>query len=141
MSAKKVDARQRLRNAGLRVTRQRAAVYELLREIGGHHSADDIVARLRQRGQSVSRNSVYNVVADLQVAGLVMCADVGPGRALYEVSDTWHHHFVCRTCGEVLDVSCLEGQKPCLEPTSDAPGEIDEAQVIFRGVCHDCGSR
>ena len=82
--------------------------------------------------------SVYNVVADLQAAALVMSADVGPGRALYEVAETWHHHFVCRVCGAITDVPCVRGKKPCLDPPAALAGTVEEAQVIFRGVCAAC---
>ena len=50
-------------------------------------------------------------VADDGIAGAIT------GRALYEVNDVWHHHFVCRHCGEVEDVPCLKGRKPCLTPS------------------------
>lgn len=131
---------ERLRGADLRATRPRILVYRTLSEIGGHLSVDEVVAALRDRGEDLPRMSVYNVVADLEAAGLVMCADTGPGRALYEVSDVWHHHFVCRVCRAVTDVPCWSGKKPCLEPPTSLPGTIDEAQIIFRGVCKKCGT-
>lgn len=127
-----------MRQAGLRATRTRVLVYETLRAAGGHRSVDDLVSLIRMRGHEVTRMSVYNVVADLQQAALVMCADVGPGRALYEVAEHWHHHFVCRVCGAITDVPCVRGKKPCLEPPSAVEGTVDEAQVIFRGVCATC---
>ena len=82
--------------------------------------------------------SAYNVVSDLARAGLLMCAELGPGRALYEASEEWHHHFVCRHCYKVADVRCIIGSKPCIEPPADLPGTVDEAQVTFRGICDDC---
>jgi len=135
-----LDARDRLREAGLRVTRPRILVFEVLREVGGHRSVDDLVDLLGRRGEVIPRMSVYNVVNDLETAGLLIRADVGPGRALYEVSDVWHHHFVCRVCSKVVDVPCVRGEKPCLEPPSPVAGTIDEAQVIFRGICDECSS-
>lgn len=108
-----------------------------LEEADGHVAVEDIVSELRQRDHELPRATVYNVVRDLVAAGVVMQADVGPGRALYEVADTWHHHFVCRSCGRVTDVPCMEGRKPCMEV--HLPGaEVDEAQVIFRGLCSSC---
>lgn len=133
--------RDKLHVAGLRATGARIAVYRALRDAGGHHSVDEIVAIVKGVGHVIPRMSVYNVVADLQAAGLVMCADTGPGRALYEVSEIWHHHFVCRACNAVIDVPCARGAKPCLEPPASFRGKVDEAQVIFRGVCAACGSR
>lgn len=134
----KEDVRSRLARAGLRATRTRILVYETLREVGGHRSVDELAKMLEARGSGIPRMSVYNVVADLQEAGLVMCADAGPGRALYEVNDVWHHHFVCRICKSIFDVPCLRGEKPCLEPPTSIPGAVDEAQIIFRGICHKC---
>ncbi len=128
----------RLREAGLRATQPRVVVYETLREVGGHRSVDDIAAFVSDRGHSISRMTIYNVVNDLRSVHLIMCADAGPGRALYEASDHWHHHFVCRKCASVFDVECVEGSKPCLEPDTDVPGTIDEAQIIFRGICNQC---
>ncbi len=87
----------------------------------------------------MSRTTVYNALDALRGAGLIMAADAGPGPALYEAAEDWHHHFVCRECGAVLDVACVRGKKPCLH--AEVPGAvIDEAQVIFRGLCQACAS-
>ncbi len=126
-----------LRGGGLRLTRPRKEVYAALRDLGGHRSADEVAAALRARGARVSRMTVYNALADLQAAGVVLRADAGPGRALFEARRDWHHHFVCRRCGAVLDVPCVRGRKPCLRLSAPV-GEADEAQVIFRGTCREC---
>jgi len=130
----------RLRESGLRATRQRTSVYRHLRQVGGHHSVDDVVGMLAESGEPLSRMTVYNVVSDLTGAGLLMQADVGPGRALYEASETWHHHFVCRSCGTVIDVPCARGTKPCLDVPPALNLSIDEAQVIYRGLCPACSA-
>lgn len=135
-------ARDRLRAAGLRATRPRTLVYAVLREVRGHRSVDDVLHLLRDRGHAISRMTVYNVVADLTAASLLMHADAGPGPALFEAGDVWHHHFVCRDCGRIDDVPCVQGRKPCLRPPDMPPGAtVDEAQVIFRGRCPDCAAR
>lgn len=137
LSAAPIESR--LREAGLRVTGPRTAVYNLLKSLGGHHSADELAQRLAAVGEGMSRASVFNVLNDLTDAGLIMLSDAGPGRAFYEASDEWHHHFVCRKCGEIFDVPCATGRKPCLAPVLPGPGfSVDEAQVIFRGYCPAC---
>jgi Fur family ferric uptake transcriptional regulator len=125
---------ERLTKAGLRVTRPRLLLLELLQELGGHRSADDLLAVLRDRGTAFPRASIYNVLQTLAEHRLLMVADAGPGRALYEVSGEWHHHLVCRECGAVWDVPCATGSKPCLESPLQGV-QTDEAQVIFRGPC------
>ena len=135
-----IDAAGRLREAGLRVTRTRLELLGLLDDPGGHRSADELVAAFRSRGTPVPRATVFHVLGALERAGLVIVADAGPGRTLYEAATTWHHHLICRACGIVVDVPCLRGEKPCLEP--ELPGvRVDEAQVIFRGLCATCAAR
>jgi Fe2+ or Zn2+ uptake regulation protein len=127
----------RLREAGLRLTRARSVVYDQLSGLGGHRGADEVHDALVASGENISRTTVYSALEVLTGLGLVMAADAGPGRALYEAKGDWHHHAVCRVCGQVNDVDCVIGAKPCLEP-SGRWGEVDEAQVIFRGVCRAC---
>lgn len=133
------DAAHELAEAGLRVTRARLELLELLEELGGHRSAEELVAAFRARGTPRPRATVYHVLGALERAGLVLVADAGPGRTLYEAATRWHHHLVCRGCGAIVDVACASPTRPCLEP--DLPGAlVEEAQVIFRGLCPACAS-
>jgi Fe2+ or Zn2+ uptake regulation protein len=126
-----------LRAAGRRVTRPRLAVYRALATLGGHHSAEEVAGALADAGERLPRTSVYNALEALRGAGVVMQARADAGAALYEAAATWHHHFVCRRCGEISDVPCATGTKPCLHP--DLPGiEVDEAEVIYHGLCARC---
>ena len=126
-----------LRRAGLRLTRPRLAVLGALRALGGHRSADEVMDSLRRAKARVSRMTVYNALGDLEKARVILRADAGPGRTLYEARSEWHHHFVCRRCDAVLDVPCVRGRKPCMKLTAPV-GKADEAQVIFRGICRAC---
>lgn len=134
------DNATRLRGAGLRVTPQRLAVLGTLAAIGGHRTADELGAALRDAGTPLPRASLYHALGTLADAGLLIAADAGPGTARYEIADTWHHHLVCRACGDILDVPCVAGSRPCLE--ASLPGaRIEEAQVVFRGLCPACSAR
>ena len=130
--------KEQLRQAGLKATRSRIEVLRALRELGGHRSADDIYRLLAERGEGLPRGSIFKVVGDLSRANILMVTDVGPGRTLYEWADEWHHHFVCRCCGTILDVPCVGGLNPCLLPGAPIPALVEAAQIIFRGVCHIC---
>lgn len=130
--------KEKLKERGLKVTRSRLKVLQVLRDQGGHRSADEIFRFLEELGEPLPRGSVFKVVGDLARHNLLMVTDAGPGRALYEYSSEWHHHFVCRACGVILDVPCVEGRKPCLLPEVSVPATIEEAQIIFRGICDDC---
>lgn len=127
-----------IREAGLKVTKSRLAVLEALADLGGHNSADEVHNFLLARGREFPRGTVFKVVNDLSQTGVLMITDAGPGRTLYEYAEEWHHHFVCRICGDIIDVPCMENTKPCLQPCVELAGVVEEAQIIFRGVCHSC---
>jgi Fe2+ or Zn2+ uptake regulation protein len=130
-------AAARLRASGYRVTRQRLAVFEALAELGGHRGVDEIVERLRQRGEPLPSTSVYNAVEALEGADLVSVAHRGPPRALYEVADHDHGHFICRVCGAILDVELprRRAERPPL------PGVVvDAVDITYRGLCAACAA-
>ena len=49
-----------------------------------------------------------------------------------------HHHLVCRSCGAISDVDCVAGEAPCLTPAEERGFTIDEAEVIYWGLCPTC---
>ncbi len=130
-----------LRSHGLRVTRPRATVLEILAE-GGHLEVDEIAARVRTRLDSVSTQAVYDVLGALARVGLARRIEPAGSPALYEhrVGDN-HHHVVCRVCSAIADVDCVVGEAPCLEPTASHGFVVDEAEVTFWGLCPSCQAR
>lgn len=130
-----------LRSKGLRVTRPRLAVLEVLSG-GGHLDVEEITDRVRGRIDSVSTQAVYDVLGALARAGLARRIEPAGGPARFEArAGDNHHHVVCRGCGEVADVDCVLGQAPCLDPDATHGFEIDEAEVTFWGLCPDCRAR
>ena len=130
-----------LREHGLRVTKPRLAVLEILAE-GGHLEVDEIARRARTRLDSVSTQAVSDVLGALSRAGLARRIEPAGSPARFEarVGDN-HHHIVCRGCGEIADVDCSVGERPCLTPSGAHGFELDEAEVTFWGLCPACQSR
>ena len=129
-----------LRRADLRVTRPRLAV---LRAVHAHPHADTgtILRAVRDDLGEVSHQAVYDVLHALSTAGIVRRIQPSGSVARYEsrVGDN-HHHVVCRSCGAIADVDCATGHAPCLT-ASDAHGyTIDEAEVLYWGLCTGCSS-
>src|SRR5262249_33142885 len=120
---------ERLRARGMRVTRPRLAVLEVLGE-GGHLEVDVIIQRVRERLDSVSPQAVYDVLGALARAGLARRIEPAGSPARYEArSGDNHHHVVCRGCGMIADIDCTVGRAPCLDPNTAVGYEIDEAEV------------
>jgi Fur family transcriptional regulator, stress-responsive regulator len=131
-----------LRSRGLRVTRPRLAVLEILATSRGHFDVEEIAEKVRERLDSVSTQAVYDVLSALSRAGLARRIEPAGSPARFEgrVGDN-HHHVVCRGCGEIADVDCAVGDAPCLDPADGHGFQIDEAEVTFWGLCPDCQAR
>jgi Fur family transcriptional regulator, stress-responsive regulator len=136
------DYAEQLRMADLRVTRPRVAVLEAVRD-HPHADTDTIYSTVRQALPDVSRQAVYDVLNALTAVGLVRRIQPSGLVARYEsrVGDN-HHHVVCRSCGVIADIDCAVGDAPCLTPSDDEKildgFVLDEAEVIYWGMCPDC---
>lgn len=133
------DAKERLRGVGLRVTGPRVAVLDAVAR-APHSDADSVAATVREQLGSVSTQAVYDVLRACVGAGLLRRIEPAGSAALYEArTGDNHHHLVCRNCGTVVDVDCVVGAAPCLEPDQAHGFTIDEAEVVFWGLCPTCG--
>lgn len=129
-----------LRGAGLRVTAARVALLETVRE-GDHLGVEAIATGVRDRVGHISLQAVYEALHALTTAGLVRRLEPPGSPARFEgrVGDN-HHHLVCRSCGVVVDVDCAVGHAPCLTAADDRGFAIDEAEVIYWGLCPACST-
>ena len=127
-----------LRDASLRVTRPRIAALAAVHE-HPHADTNSIIGLVRESLGEVSSQAVYDVLRALTAAGLVRRIHPAGSVARYEsrVGDN-HHHIVCRSCGAMADVDCAVGTAPCLSAADDHGYAIDEAEVIYWGVCPGC---
>ena len=132
-----VDA---LRGAGLRVTAVRVALLETVRD-GDHLGVEGVASGVRTRVGHVSLQAVYEALNALAATGLVRRIQPAGSPARFEgrIGDN-HHHVICRACGTVADVDCAVGEAPCLTASEDHGFEIDEAEVIYWGLCPDCST-
>ncbi|MBC9724205.1 Fur family transcriptional regulator [Streptomyces sp. TRM68367] len=129
---------EELRGAGLRVTAARVALLETVRA-GDHLGVEAIASGVRDRVGHISVQAVYEALHALTAAGLIRRIEPPGSPARFEgrVGDN-HHHIVCRSCGVVADVDCAVGDAPCLTASDDHGFSIDEAEVIYWGLCLAC---
>ncbi|MER7188295.1 Fur family transcriptional regulator [Streptomyces hyaluromycini] len=129
-----------LRGAGLRVTAARVALLETVRH-GDHLDVEAIASGVRERVGHISLQAVYDALHALTTAGLIRRIEPAGSPARFEgrVGDN-HHHVLCRSCGAVADVDCAVGDAPCLTASEDHGFAIDEAEVIYWGVCPACST-
>lgn len=126
-------------SAAVRNTRQRSAVSNLLGEVEGFHSAQELHAMLRERGERVGLTTVYRTLQGLADSGEVDVMRPPGGEHLYRrCSEGHHHHLVCRSCGRTVEV---EG--PTVETWADRVAarhgyaDVSHTLEIF-GTCPAC---
>jgi len=131
---------QMLRGATLRVTRPRVAVLGAV-HAHPHADTDTIIGAVRVGLPEVSHQAVYDSLNALTAVGLVRRIQPAGSVARYEarVGDN-HHHVVCRSCGAIADVDCAVGEAPCLTASDDHGFAIDEAEVVYWGLCPACAT-
>lgn len=129
-----------MRDAGLRVTESRLAVYDALHRFP-HSSADAVFAVVSERMPRANRQSIYNALGDFADAGLVRRIEPAGHPMLFELRvDDNHHHMVCTACSAVVDVDCAVGEAPCLEPSNAHGFTLTSAEVTYWGLCPECAA-
>ncbi len=104
-----------------------------------HATVDEIEISARARIGTLSTQAIYDILRAFHGAGLVRRIEPAGSPSRYETRvDDNHHHLVCRDCAAMVDVDCVLGAAPCLDPVDTSGYEIGEAEVIFWGRCPAC---
>ncbi len=145
------EASQVLSGAGLRVTRPRRAVVELLERAQHPLDAADVHKELKLQGITIDRASVYRVLAVLEEQGLVHRVLSQPGymachppahvhlHAQGEPLDhSCHHHLICTRCKATREIHC-DGMRPLMAAITDSMGfAVQGHSLEVRGLCRQC---
>ncbi|MDE0148544.1 MAG: Fur family transcriptional regulator [Rhodospirillaceae bacterium] len=123
---------ERLRNAGLRPTRQRLALARLLFEGGNRHvTAEQLHAEARREEIPVSLATIYNTLNQFRKAGLLREVVVDSGRSWFDTNLEDHHHFFHEATGALTDFEA-EGLAVEGVPRAPAGTEVARVEVIVR---------
>ena len=123
-----------------RMTRQRAAVAEVLDAVDEFRSAQDLHDELRRRGENIGLTTVYRTLQSLSAGDLVDMVRTDTGESMYRrcSAPEHHHHLVCRHCGSAVEVSGREVEAWAAE-VAQAHGFSDVSHTIeLFGTCGDC---
>ncbi|MBW4560012.1 MAG: transcriptional repressor [Mojavia pulchra JT2-VF2] len=97
------DALAQCQVLGMRVSRQRRFILELLWQANEHLSAREIYDRLNQQGKEIGHTSVYQNLEALSSQGIIECIERCDGRLYGNISDS-HSHVNCIDTNQILDV-------------------------------------
>jgi Fur family ferric uptake transcriptional regulator len=97
------DAIERCQTLGMRVSRQRRYILELLWQAREHLSAREIYDRLNLQGKNIGHTSVYQNLEALSGHGIIECVERCDGRLYGNISDS-HSHVNCLDTQQILDI-------------------------------------
>ncbi len=129
----------RLREHGMRLTPQREMILDAICAGGGHTTFDEIYARLHARAPAINQATVYRALKIFCDLGLVVAADLGDSKTMYEIASlTPHHHLVCRVCGrvETIDHAALSSLFAAFE--REQQFTLDMNHLVLFGYCRRC---
>lgn len=134
---------QQLKEAGLKITVPRLKILQILEQsVKQHLSAENIYHLLIEMGEDVGLATVYRVLTQFEVAGLVSRHYFDGGHSVYELAQVEHHdHMVCMECSRVeefYDELIEKRQKLIAEKANFKM--TDHALTIY-GVCSGCQRR
>ena len=128
-----------LRRSGKRVTPQRVLILEAIVEGGGHLDADEIYRRARQKAPRLSLSTVYRTISVLKEVGVIEELHLGEEHHHYELrGEQSHHHFICQSCGQVIEFDCPFSQEFLYTLGEEHDFEITGVRLNLVGYCAAC---
>ena len=130
------EALNQCQTLGMRLSRQRRFILELLWQAQEHLSAREIYDRLNQQGKAIGHTSVYQNLEALSSQGVIECIERSDGRLYGNVCDA-HSHVNCLDTNQILDVY-VELPKDLLQQIEQQTGvRITEYKIDFYGYRAD----
>jgi Fur family ferric uptake transcriptional regulator len=129
------DALNRCQDLGMRVSRQRRYILELLWQAQEHLSAREIYDRLNQQGRDIGHTSVYQNLEALSHQGIIECVERCDGRLYGNISEP-HSHINCLDTNQIIDVN-VELPPALLQQLEAQTGvKITDYRIDFFGYKH-----
>lgn len=124
--------------AGMRLTRQRLAIYRELEGRCDHPDVEHLFKAVKPRIPQISLFTVYRTVNALESAGMVWRVTTWKGHARYDGNVDTHSHFLCETCGKIDDVAGDAAGR--IGVLSGMPGTVRRVDVMISGECAACAA-
>lgn len=121
-------------------SRKREAIIDALRSTKTHPTAEWIYSRLKPHYPDLSLATVYRNLSLFIGEGSVISVGNVNGQERYDANVTPHPHFICDSCGEVIDME--ESFDYSLPKNISFPeGNIDYCEIVFHGKCNKCSNK
>ena len=133
-----INNNETLKDAGLKVTHPRTKILDVLQSNPGTHlSADEIHNKLVDHNESIGLATVYRVLTQLEIAGLIQKNQFNDNQSSYEIKKQHHDHLICTKCGKIIEFmnDDLEALQEKISDTYQF--RLDSHVMTLFGVCRD----
>jgi len=119
-------------------TIQRVAVLEFLEKNHTHPTAEEVYCGVKAHFPSIAKATVYNTLDVLKKAGMIRELTIAREAARYDYDPSSHPHFLCRACGNLIDIDL-----PCPIRSGDEVlgHKVESVQTYLYGVCSQCQNK
>lgn len=136
----KSDFEGMLKQAGLKNTKHRTSVLEILSGSDQPVSAEQVFLKLAEKGVNANLSTVYRILESFAAKGLAVKTNIGSDtKALFEISSTGHrHHMICIKCRKMTSVEdCpLEEYEKMLQKKTGF--NVTGHKLEIYGYCEEC---
>ena len=122
----------------MRYSKQREAIWNYLKDRKDHPTADMVYMDIRKTIPAISLGTVYRNIMQLKDIGKLRTVEVGDGIVHFDPDVSIHDHFICKECGEVIDLNGIDPHKIREEASKGFSGQIDGYCTYFYGICAKC---
>lgn len=134
------EAYERLVSCGVRPSMQRLAIMKYLLTHHTHPTVEEVYQGICGEIKTLSRTTVYNTLRLFSEHNAARMITIDEHRVCYDGDVHPHVHFYCRNCGRVYDL--FDEEAPYLAKPRNIEGHlIDEMQLYYKGVCHQCSTQ
>tara|TARA_B110000444_G_scaffold189106_1_gene178583 strand:+ start:2203 stop:2631 length:429 start_codon:yes stop_codon:yes gene_type:complete len=133
-----INNNETLKDAGLKVTHPRTKILDVLQANPDMHlSADEIHNKLVEHNESIGLATVYRVLTQLEIAGLIQKNQFSDNQSSYEIKKQHHDHLICTKCGKIIEFM-NDDLEALQEKISDKyQFRLDSHVMTLFGVCRD----
>ena len=122
-----------------RYSRKREAILQALRSTDTHPSAEWVYTKLKPEFPDLSLATVYRNIAEFLEEGTIVSVGTVAGQERYDAETHPHTHFICDTCGAVIDVESKIDTAAINDTVEKSIGaQIMRHELYFRGKCANC---
>ena len=123
-------------------SKKRDAILNCIRSTRCHPTADWVYQQLKPEIPDLSLGTVYRNLAMFREEGMIQSLGTVHGMERYDGNTAPHTHYICTTCGQVIDLENVELPTALVESAAEAAGgSITTYQLLFNGKCRSCSEK